>query len=388
MQCAACEGKSPHLYPSTHEAIPLQPATKALPLSIFLEKVRKITAYMRAAARADKYEQDEVRKRKGDERYAAYVRKKSKQAASRDHAERILSSCLVTSVVELNVQLAARSTASSARCAFLRDQFHARVSSDTPRYYPGLGNEFRGKHGKLKMTPSDGTTSKEDYLKTLIIAMIHEDGDVLGEPNAMPQFTANYIRVLPRLTSDNTNPVACELKAEFAKHIADIAAPQDDPVYIHLYGLYMGNILYDFETRCNAKLFRIVAIQFIRSYTAGRCSCWEATCEPVVRDPATGQFRVPKDVQVPGSNVTLTHALQGYCLAEYQNGLDADPTYLPWVQQYIAHFRDVILPKYASILLDSPSDTPKDSPSDTPKRHTRPPARATRKFQTKQDTNV
>jgi hypothetical protein len=109
--------------------------------------------------------------------------------------------------------------------------------------------------------------------------------------------------------------------------------------------------LYDYETRATAKLFCIVSIQFIRSYTASRLSCWEATCEPVVRDPVTGNFRVPKDVQVTGSNVTLTHALQGYCLAEYTNGLDAEPTYLPWVQMYVDHFRNVIEPKFPSIML-------------------------------------
>jgi hypothetical protein len=338
---------------------------KGLPVSLLPKKVGKITEYMRSAAWADKNEQDTVRKRKGDERYAANVRKKSKQAAIRDHAETILTSCLVTSIEELEVQLAARSTASSARCAFLRDQFHARVSSDTPRNYPGLGKEFRSKHGKLKMTPSDHTTSKEDYLKALISAMITEDGDVIGEPHALPKFTEHFIRVLPTLTPEYTNPVASALKAEFAKQIADLAAPQDDPVYVELQGLYVGKILYDFETRSNAKMFRIVAIQFVRSYTAGRCSCWEATCEPVVRDAGTGQFRVPNDVKVPGSNVTLTHALQGYCLAEYEKGLDADPTYLPWVEQYIAHFRNEILPKYPSMLLDSPSKTQMDSPSIT-----------------------
>ncbi len=100
---------------------------------------------------------------------------------------------------------------------------------------------------------------------------------------------------------------------------------------------YFGKILYDFETHATAKLFRVVSIQFVRSYTSTRYNCWEATCEPVLRDPATGHFRVPKDVQVPGSNVTLTHALQGYCLAEYTNGLDAEPSYLPWVQQYVDH---------------------------------------------------
>ena len=119
--------------------------------------------------------------------------------------------------------------------------------------------------------------------------------------------------------------------------------------------------MYDYETRATAKLYRIVSIQFIRSYTATRLSCWEATCEPVVRDPATGNFRVPKDVLVTGSNVTLTHALQGYCLAEYTNGLDAEPTYLPWVQMYVDHFQNVIEPKFPSIMLYTPPA--KDLPS-------------------------
>ena len=149
---------------------------------------------------------------------------------------------------------------------------------------------------------------------------------------------------------------------------------------------YIGKILYDFETRATGKLFRIVSIQFVRSYTSTRHSCWEATCEPVVRDPATGNFRVPKDVQVTGSNVTLTHALQGYCLAEYTNGLEAEPSYLPWVQMYVDHFRNVIEPKFPSIMLynapavDLPStkvrnpltqtydNTPKDLPSSHKKR--------------------
>ncbi len=139
---------------------------------------------------------------------------------------------------------------------------------------------------------------------------------------------------------------------------------------------YIGKILYDFETRATAKLFRVVSIQFVRSYTSTRHSCWEATCEPVLRDPATGDFRVPKDVQVPGSNVTLTHALQGYCLAEYTNGLDAEPSYLPWVQEYVDHFRNVILPKLPSPMLYTPpvdNDLPspkKDLPSSRNKRKT------------------
>jgi hypothetical protein len=43
----------------------------------------------------------------------------------------------------------------------MKEQFHARVSGETPRDYRGLGPEFRGVHGKLKLTPSDGKTGKE-----------------------------------------------------------------------------------------------------------------------------------------------------------------------------------------------------------------------------------
>jgi hypothetical protein len=54
--------------------------------------------------------------------------------------------------------------------------------------------------------------------------------------------------------------MASHLKAEFSKHIAEQAAPEDDPMYVKLHGQYIGHILYDFETRANAKLFRVIAI--------------------------------------------------------------------------------------------------------------------------------
>ena len=78
-------------------------------------------------------------------------------------------------------------------------------------------------------------------------------------------------------------------------------------------------------------------------------SCWEATCEPVYRNAENGQFVVPAEEHVPDSKVIKATALQGYALAEYQEGLDKDPTYLPWVEQYVAHFRTVILPHYPSL---------------------------------------
>jgi hypothetical protein len=288
------------------------------------------------------YPNQKVRKRKATAKYEANVRKKAKKAAARDHAEEILGTSLVTSVRELEVQLAARVSSKASRIAFLKDQFHARTSGESPRSYPGLGPNFRSKHGKLKMTCNDKSQSDEQYLHALVKAMILADGAELGLH--MPQFTEHFIRTLPTLSSDHLNPKSCELKANFSSFIASVAAPTDDPVYVELHGKYFGQILYDFETRASVKLFRVTSIQFIRSFTSTRHSCWEATCEPVARDASTGHFRVPAEMQVPDSKVTVTHALQGYCLAEYANGSDAEPTFYPWVEQYIAHFREVILP--------------------------------------------
>ena len=146
-----------------------------------------------------------------------------------------------------------------------------------------------------------------------------------------------------------TLSIVKELKQQFEAEIADLTAPVDDPVYVDLTGKFMGAILYDYETRATWKLYRVTAIQFTRSYARHRPSCWEATCEPVYRDAETGQFLVPADQRVAGSKVIKTTALQGYALAEYRDGIDNDPTYLPWVEQYVAHFRNVIVPRYTSL---------------------------------------
>jgi hypothetical protein len=345
---------------------------------------------MRAEWKKDKLESTDVRKRKAAKKYDDNVRKKAKQAAKRDHAETILSTSLVTSVPDLEIQLRARLNSSAARISYLKDQFHARISGENPRVYPAIGPEYRSKFGKLKLTPCDAKQNKEEYLVALLKAMIKEDEYLPGSSNALPNFTENFIRVLPSLSEAYTNPVSSALKAEFAKHVADIAAPSDDPVYIELHGQYIGQILYDFETRASTKLFRVSAIQFVRSYTASRCSCWEATCEPVQRNPVTGHYVVPDNVKVPDSNVTIARALQGYCLAEYPNGIDAAPHYFPWVQQYIDHFRTVIQPKHPSLFLASPANeaspnTSKDLPSSTrtPKRRTRPQAHTRRNVREK-----
>ena len=129
-----------------------------------------VTKFIRAELKADKEELCEVRKQKTEARFEDNIRKKAKRAAIRDHAETILHTSLVTSIAELNTQLQARCNSSSARITFLKEQFHARVSGESPRDYRGLGREFRGVHGKLKITPSDGTTGDE-FFRILPLAL-------------------------------------------------------------------------------------------------------------------------------------------------------------------------------------------------------------------------
>jgi hypothetical protein len=176
------------------------------------------------------------------------------------------------------------------KIAFLKEQFHARVSGDNPRIYTSLGTEFRQKHGKLRLTCKDKSMTEEAYLIALITAMIAEDGDALGVNENNSKCKAEFIRVLPTLSLDFYNPRSAHPKAEFAQEIAALATPTDHPMYVELHAKYFQNILYDFETRAKAKLFRVISIRFVRSYTSSRLSCREATCEPVFRDSISGTF--------------------------------------------------------------------------------------------------
>ncbi len=159
------------------------------------------------------------------------------------------------------------------------------------------------------------------------------------------------------------------MKAEFEKQTSALATPQDDPVYLDLHAKYNGTVFYDNETRAPKKLFRVRAVQFVQSYTDGRLSCWEATCEPIYRDTTTGKYLVPHALMVEGSSVIQINALVDYALAEYGNGVDGAPTYLPWLDNYIDHFHTIILPAYArKITPDLPSD---GSANNSPTTHPR-----------------
>ena len=129
-------------------------------------------------------------------------------------------------------------------------------------------------------------------------------------------------------------------------------------MYLQLHAKYVGAILYDNETRASHKLFRVASIQFVRSFSKTRHTCWEATCEPVFYCTATGAYLVPLDKKVEGSTVIMASALIGYAITEYPTGIDGDPTHLPWVDNYITHFQNVVEPSCSLASLPAPCRTP------------------------------
>jgi hypothetical protein len=111
--------------------------------------------------------------------------------------------------------------------------------------------------------------------RVTIKAMMIEDEEIGGVNDSRNTATsADCIRQLPSISKNYTNVKALSLKAEFSKEVCDLATPKDDPVYLELVAKYIGAVLYDNETRASQKLYRIVAVQYVQSYTIGRASCW------------------------------------------------------------------------------------------------------------------
>ncbi len=224
--------------------------------------------------------------------------KQGKIAANRDKAKETATNSLCTDLNDLKNQLRARDNSKSARLVFLKEQVYARIAGDNPRLYPGLGQQWRKQGGKLRVSSNNKSQSDENYLTLLVTAMLKEDSDTFGVNNTNGSCsTQDYIRALPSISLEYTNPKALAWKAEFSATIAQLAMPKDDPMYLELHEKYVGHILFDNDTKASQKLYRIVAIQFVRSYCSTRLSCSEATCEPVFYDSGSGQFVVPMDKQ-------------------------------------------------------------------------------------------
>ena len=327
--------------------------------SVRRKSVGAVTRICRDAHALDTIAHIANRKQKAKAKYDALVKQQATKAAKRDKAEMIASSGLCIELSELELQLKSRSNSKESRLTFLKDQVYARISGEHQRLYPNLGPEYRKLGGKLRISSKCKTQSDEDYLMLLVAAMIKEDSNTLGvNENVIASLKQDYIRALPSIAPEFTNPKAKALKWEFANTIADLAQPQDDPMYVLLHTKYCGLILFDNETRASHKLFRISAIQFVRSYSKSRHTCWEATCEPVFFCTATGAFVVPTEKRVEGSSVIQATALVGYALTEYPEGMEGEPVHLPWVDNYIAHFKTVVEPTCSLASLQPTMDSP------------------------------
>ena len=153
-----------------------------------------------------------------------------------------------------------------------------------------------------------------------------------------------FVREIPTISQQWVCERATLYKLQLLQKANTLATQTDDDILIELEAKYKGNILYDYETRARQKLFRVVAVQYVKSNAKQVLSCWEATCEPVIRR-SDGSFHVPTAhlVQGPtGASKALASSLQGYALAEFCNGDDALPVSLPWVDLYIRYFNDNI----------------------------------------------
>jgi hypothetical protein len=248
--------------------------------SVRRKKTGTVTKLVRVGQLEDKEEQVATRKRKAEEKDTNNIRLKQIKAAKLDKAEHTVAHELVVNSRELEIQLAARLNSKQSQLTFLKEQFNARVNSDLKRTYTTIDNAYRKRGGGLRISSED-PKQQLSYLTDLLKLMIQEDQDTLGI-NSRPIHTSNheFLLFLPSISKAYSNPKVQEMKDKFEGQISALATPIDDPVYVQLAGQYMGAILYDLETRASWKLYRVSAIQFIRSYSSHRSSCWEATCDP------------------------------------------------------------------------------------------------------------
>ena len=102
------------------------------------------------------------------------------------------------------------------------------------------------------MSPASKAQTLEDYLLKLLTAMVNEDSLSCGINDGLGSCTSQeYIRALPSIAAEYTNPKSSAYKLEYSNLIAKLATPVDDPVFIELQAKYFGAILFDNETRAS-----------------------------------------------------------------------------------------------------------------------------------------
>jgi hypothetical protein len=143
--------------------------------SVRTRKSWAITNMVREAHKAEVIAKNALRKSKAKEDFEENVRLKSVRLEKRDNAEYTAMMALVSDAATLAKHLAARKSSKKSRLTFLTEQYHARESCVNPRIYTGLGDEFRNKYGKLRLTPKLPGQCGGAYLVKLVKAMMNED---------------------------------------------------------------------------------------------------------------------------------------------------------------------------------------------------------------------
>ncbi len=126
--------------------------------------------FARDTHKNDKAAQVTHRRCKATKKYNAQVQKQARTAASRDKAEQTATNSLCTDLLDLELQLKARKNNKDSRLTFLKDQVYARIAGEHPRLYPGLGQQWRKKGGKIRLSSPLKDQSDEDYLGKLVAA--------------------------------------------------------------------------------------------------------------------------------------------------------------------------------------------------------------------------
>jgi hypothetical protein len=174
----------------------------------------------RLAHKSDKAAQVTIRRQKATKKYDAQVKKQARTAASRDKAEKTAVNSLCTDLPDLMLQLKSRNNKKESRISFLKDQVYARIAGEHPRLYPGLGKKWRKVGGKIRISAPSKDQTDEDYLLKLVAGMIKEDSLTCGINDAVAgSAVQDYIRVLPSIAQEFTNPIVVALKNEFQKKL-------------------------------------------------------------------------------------------------------------------------------------------------------------------------
>jgi hypothetical protein len=183
------------------------------------------------------------------------------------------------------------------------------------------------------MTPSQ-VEDKHKYIKELVLLMMQADARRQLAMFMEPTLTG-LVRLNPIISSASTDPISIRAKENQDAEVGLKATQMDDPWLVTLDREYVNKLCFLHDISIWHKLYRIFRIAYWPS-TKTRYVSWEGTMEPVHEHPDGTLYRLDEDVVRLSNGTTMTRAnkLNGYILAEYIDGDDAEPTRSDCVDRY------------------------------------------------------